>query len=421
MKKKICALFLALALTLSLSSPAYADETPFSVSLAISGKNSTITISSFCNGDALTAAATVADLKDTLLLIGQTNGPVVTDNTVSAPRTLGGVVISWNGTELADDLTYAEILTMAEEASTNLTTIPLTVTLPSMDENYTYVEISWTNFNMEYDYGEWDPQTHVWNSTWSAVDVDGETAVVTIKNYSTNSISYTVTFEKSDGYEVSVEGLSHEAKTLDGAAGKLANAIPTAEIPITLISAPTTDLAIAEQLFTIGTLTVTLADGSQDADIQGSSAILGGDTGANRAAIPITGNLKLKSVKREVYCVDVAWGSMEFTYTPRWNPNSHTYEHSSESWSCEKDANKITVTNHSSAPVNVAVRYSKIDEDSAVSGRFTVEGNTVLTAATSENGAPSLTTYLELSGVLSATETEGQVIGSVTVTIGSDG
>ena len=134
--------------------------------------------------------------------------------------------------------------------------------------------------------------------------------------------------------------------------------------------------------------------------------------------IPVNAKIRLKALKQNVYKVDIEWGSMAFTYTPRWNPDSHAYEHSDESWSCEKGANGITVTNHSSAEVEVNLKY--VSEDEAVSGSFTESGqvsfNTALAAA-SETGAPSLTAYLALSGELTATEAETQVVGNVTVTI----
>ncbi|WP_444433067.1 hypothetical protein [Ruminococcus sp.] len=61
-----------------------------------------------------------------------------------------------------------------------------------------------------------------------------------------------------------------------------------------------------------------------------------------------------------VYSVDVSWGSMEFTYTDAyigdWDPTTHKYINPVEAkWSCDTDANKVTVTNHSNVSIAVYV------------------------------------------------------------------
>ena len=238
-----------------------------SVSLAVSGSESTVTVSSLYGGGDLTEEATVADLKDTMLLIGQTNGPAVSGSDVSAPRTLGGVAISWNGNELADDVTYAEILDMAEAASTDLETTPLTVTLPFMDGSYTYVEISWSSMTVEFEYdpGVWDTENHRWNDHWSVPD--GNDPRLVIKNYSVGPIDYQVQFSATaEGVHVNCDATSDGSPmtgTLEGAESKVTSEIPTAELALnfTVISAPTDGLYMGDwTTVELGLLTVTLGE-----------------------------------------------------------------------------------------------------------------------------------------------------------------
>lgn len=84
-----------------------------------------------------------------------------------------------------------------------------------------------------------------------------------------------------------------------------------------------------------------------------------------------------------VYNIDVKWGSMKFTYTvnttadgSKWDPDTHTYIGGAKksstdqgTWAVKEgedaDSNKITVTNHSNAGVNVkfegSPKNSKLD------------------------------------------------------------
>lgn len=73
-------------------------------------------------------------------------------------------------------------------------------------------------------------------------------------------------------------------------------------------------------------------------------------------SVNVSGTYVPGSATSTVYYVDITWGSMEFTYTDAaegtWNPQDHTYDNSTAAaWSCADGANKITVTNHSNAPV----------------------------------------------------------------------
>lgn len=130
-----------------------------------------------------------------------------------------------------------------------------------------------------------------------------------------------------------------------------------------------------------------------------------------------------------VYSVDITWGSMEFTYTGAgegtWNPSTHTFSGGAPAgWSCETDADKITVANHSNAVVNATLAYTAKTGYSAISGSFsetsgTANDNVISLASavgTTVSNAPTDFAKLALSGTLSQGVSD-QVIGSVTITL----
>lgn len=127
-----------------------------------------------------------------------------------------------------------------------------------------------------------------------------------------------------------------------------------------------------------------------------------------------------------VYYVDITWGSMEFTYTDAaegtWNPQDHTYDNSTAAaWSCADGANKITVTNHSNAPVKATLKYETATGFDAITGTFDKGTLSLVTAVgTAKDNAPAETALLTLSGALSKDTAAKTKIGTVTVTLGSD-
>lgn len=132
-----------------------------------------------------------------------------------------------------------------------------------------------------------------------------------------------------------------------------------------------------------------------------------------------------------VYGVDISWGSMVFTYTDAskgtWNADEHQYENGTEAaWSCAEGANKITVTNHSNAPISVTPSYTKETAYSEADMSFDTAKLTVATAdnGQGENGAGKETTgtiTVTASGTLtkndSTTAESGTTIGTITLTI----
>lgn len=127
-----------------------------------------------------------------------------------------------------------------------------------------------------------------------------------------------------------------------------------------------------------------------------------------------------------VYSVDVAWGSLEYRYnsgaTKVWDPETLMYKETSgaASWTCENEANQITVTNNSNVPVKATFSYEQ-KNSSGITGTFDKDEVKLATAVGTEvNNAPSDTVKLTLNGDLSSSTTEKTEIGSVTVSIKND-
>lgn len=134
----------------------------------------------------------------------------------------------------------------------------------------------------------------------------------------------------------------------------------------------------------------------------------------------VNGRYRANSTVETVYSVDVAWDSMEFTYTVdsegTWNPATHRYDSASEGrWSGDGD---VKVTNHSNAKVKVAVIYAAEDSYSDITGSFS-NGSFQLDTAegTQVDRAPDQTATLTLSGELDKSVGTSTKLGTATVTI----
>lgn len=135
----------------------------------------------------------------------------------------------------------------------------------------------------------------------------------------------------------------------------------------------------------------------------------------------VNGRYHANSTVETVYSVDVAWDSMEFTYTVdsegTWNPTTHKYDSASEGqWS--QNNNTVKVTNHSNAKVKVAVIYAAEDSYSDITGSFS-NGSFQLDTAegTQVDRAPDQTATLTLSGELDKSVGTSTKLGTATVTI----
>ena len=134
----------------------------------------------------------------------------------------------------------------------------------------------------------------------------------------------------------------------------------------------------------------------------------------------VNGRYHANSTVETVYSVDVAWDSMEFTYTVdsegTWNPATHQVDGASEGqWSGDGD---VKVTNHSNAKVKVAVTYAAESSYSDITGRFSNGTFELATAEGTEVGsAPNQTATLTLSGELDKSVDTSTKLGTATVTI----
>ena len=134
----------------------------------------------------------------------------------------------------------------------------------------------------------------------------------------------------------------------------------------------------------------------------------------------VNGRYHANSTVETVYSVDVAWDSMEFTYTVdsegTWNPATHQVDGASEGqWSGDGD---VKVTNHSNAKVNVAVTYAAESSYSDITGSFSNGTFELATAeGTQVDSAPNQTATLTLSGELDKSVDTSTKLGTATVTI----
>lgn len=136
-------------------------------------------------------------------------------------------------------------------------------------------------------------------------------------------------------------------------------------------------------------------------------------------SVAVKGTYVTGSAAATVYRVDIAWGSMEFTYSQgTWDPETH--QDGGGTWSCAEGANKITVTNHSNAAVKAQFSYTPESGYNGINGTFSNETLNLATAVeTAVESAPSGSVTLSLTGELSSETAANTKIGSVTVTLGN--
>lgn len=168
------------------------------------------------------------------------------------------------------------------------------------------------------------------------------------------------------------------------------------------------------------------AQGSVVLAAQGSEEVT---TSPGETNINVSGTYAQTGTPGTVYKVDIAWGSMEFTYTVNeanrtWNPADHTYtnEGSDGIWSCDSGADEITVTNHSNAAVKAGFSYAPAEGYTGITGSFTSAELSLPSAVGKDVNASELTgkTKLELNGALPQTATSLTNIGQITVEINAN-
>ncbi len=226
--------------------------------------NGEVNVSQLPGGKPVTYTTMMSDLKDALVLSDNDSSVAVTgEGTAHLPNlTVAGIMLTWNGQELDDDVFYYNLIQMAG-GEENLATTPLTVTW--LEDEYQYVEISWSSMTVDlvYDYGEWDTENHVWIDSWSSVN-DSNKSEIVIKNYSTDALQYDVSFRAEEGFDVSCEfSNAPQSGKLAGATDKATAEIPTATLALTCLvtDAPTENLATGYwQTAVIGWVTVTISE-----------------------------------------------------------------------------------------------------------------------------------------------------------------
>ena len=132
-----------------------------------------------------------------------------------------------------------------------------------------------------------------------------------------------------------------------------------------------------------------------------------------------------------IYCITVEFGDMIFSYSSTWNPVTLQYEN--VTW--ETEDNKIIITNKSNVSVKIAFGYTEETDFDDISAYFVKEDNLdnwqqdktnstygigtkySMAEYDSQNGANTLSAYLNLEGNTNALES-GKLtkIGTVTVT-----
>jgi hypothetical protein len=145
------------------------------------------------------------------------------------------------------------------------------------------------------------------------------------------------------------------------------------------------------------------------------------DIGTNNgtASVTVNGTYNAGSSAAEVISVDVSWGSMSFTYHDTvegtWNDETHNFDGAvAAHWTCETNANKITVTNHSNTAVEAQLTFAKAENTNIVGSFDKSILNLETAVGTTYDEAPSAVAYFTItSGSIAA---DGE-LGTITITI----
>ena len=133
----------------------------------------------------------------------------------------------------------------------------------------------------------------------------------------------------------------------------------------------------------------------------------------------VTGTYSADSTQT-VYSAKYSIGSMEFTYgassSGTWDPATHQYSGgSSGGWSCAKDANKITVENHSNAPLKATLSFAAA-EGSGITGGFDKATLQIASAVgTDVANPPTADAYFSITGGSLTSGQKGVKLGTITI------
>ncbi len=131
----------------------------------------------------------------------------------------------------------------------------------------------------------------------------------------------------------------------------------------------------------------------------------------------VTGTYNAGTPGAPVYCVDVTWEGLAFTYHGQtdgtWNPDSHSYGGTIEAGWDDQSAT-ITVTNHSNVDVTATASFNKAaDTDYAM----TFTGNDVTVGNALGGSAQTKTITGKMSAGTLTTGDNAKVLGTITLTI----
>lgn len=197
-----------------------------------------------------------------------------------------------------------------------------------------------------------------------------------------------------------------------------------------------------KKLVTLLTVTALVLSVGMNVQAAGNPANITSPGGS--ASAEVKGHYESSTLPAEtVYKVDVAWGSLEFIYKAgvrKWNAQIHKYEVGTEGkWEVSDAANKISITNHSNAKLDVTVKaeigtsYGGItasvigEEGDGGTVKEQGEDKSTVTliledasnnATTELPGTPSTASAaINLSGKLASDTANNTPIGNVTVSI----
>lgn len=135
----------------------------------------------------------------------------------------------------------------------------------------------------------------------------------------------------------------------------------------------------------------------------------GGDFVSDEASVTV----KVEPSEASSVLVELSWGAMEFTYNfGTWNPIDHVWD--GAGWTCETDANKITVTNKGEVDVTAAFVFTS--SATGVSGAFYDNQNELIEGTKPVDKENGLNAFLKLSQT-SEPDTDVTTLGTIKVTI----
>lgn len=144
------------------------------------------------------------------------------------------------------------------------------------------------------------------------------------------------------------------------------------------------------------------------------------------ASVTVNGTYNAGSTAQERISVDVSWGSMSFTYNDTvegtWNDDTHLFDGAvAAHWTCEANANKITVTNHSNTDVEAQLTFAKA-ANTNIEGSFTETVGTandgIMIIATAVGTQPDAAPFVEAYfNVTAGSITANGELGTITLKI----